>query len=733
MKKLSWIDYLALGFICFTTALTLVRWNIFYPMFIDIYYHLTIMRSFDIAGGLVMHDFLQYAPVGRPHIYAPLVHVLMLLFYKLGFSVEFIGRFFSWIMFPLSQLAVWFSLREIFNEKTGFYALVLVSAPLNWVINQGVHNANAIPLVLAPLVLCTVEKDKIKTAIVLLTACLYSHAGAGVVPGAALIFYGLHRWSKLRNVFVVIAVSLLLFSPWLTHTIGNLDSVKESSTSKVEEDFLQLHRMTVYLILIPLMLAGLVLCYIKRKEYLMLPAYLYGNLVMFLVGYSGRFWAYNSYLPYAMLGSVALALVHEKIELMPSKKQLAAVFAVSILLVVSLVNPAIGGGGPPGGKGERMMPPGQPPIQQPLIQFEDTMIVSYLRGDPTQQASSELTPENLQVMEVIEENSGLDDIVFTDNHMYNPLIASITGRGVTGGLLAEVQPEERIDPPKVALIHVFERNYFDRRQEAKDDGFMAPKPVFGEGFKVQPCGDGVCDEHEQANPQLCPQDCTGTAVKREQDMDIESNTPEFLELVGTVGDKLIYKQMDEDNTEKISVPDAVVSSWKLFLLLLLGLVVIALDYIEVPGLWVKATLTVSVILFMAFMSPLYASGVRDYMSPEKTVDDYSSIDEKVRQLQEKIMYTHTQGSDVSKLVKLKQRAMKEIRNNNLEAAEAILDQALGITDGAFPAGKQEMPAPDKPGLQQTPSQKPGQQPYCGDGVCDDKEQANPNLCPQDCQ
>jgi len=50
-------------------------------------------------------------------------------------------------------------------------------------------------------------------------------------------------------------------------------------------------------------------------------------------------------------------------------------------------------------------------------------------------------------------------------------------------------------------------------------GFQGPPRETGEGFErpssqsaTQPCGDGLCDDFEQRNPDACPQDCRGSAT-----------------------------------------------------------------------------------------------------------------------------------------------------------------------------------------------------------------------------
>ena len=104
MTKIRW-NILTLALISALSALILLNWPK-YPLFIDIYYHLNVMRGFDSAGGIVTHAFWELAPEGTVHLYPPLFHLLLLIPYKLGMDVLSISKLFSLLSFP-ALLATW--------------------------------------------------------------------------------------------------------------------------------------------------------------------------------------------------------------------------------------------------------------------------------------------------------------------------------------------------------------------------------------------------------------------------------------------------------------------------------------------------------------------------------------------------------------------------------------------------------------------------------------------------
>jgi len=80
-KKIDKWDYAIFSIILVNFILLLYRWEMF-PKFIDIYYHFSVVKGFEIANGIVFHDFWEYAPGGRPHLYPPFFHILILIKYS---------------------------------------------------------------------------------------------------------------------------------------------------------------------------------------------------------------------------------------------------------------------------------------------------------------------------------------------------------------------------------------------------------------------------------------------------------------------------------------------------------------------------------------------------------------------------------------------------------------------------------------------------------------------------
>src|SRR3989338_8338109 len=134
MKKSYW-GISALVLIVLMTGLSLLNWQRF-PFFLDIYYHLNVMRGFDTAGEIVNHAFGKLAPEGTVNLYPPLFHILLLMPYKLGVSALFIARSFSVAAFIFLLSTLYFVVSRLFSKKLGFFVTMAACIPYTFFLKS---------------------------------------------------------------------------------------------------------------------------------------------------------------------------------------------------------------------------------------------------------------------------------------------------------------------------------------------------------------------------------------------------------------------------------------------------------------------------------------------------------------------------------------------------------------------------------------------------------------------
>ena len=456
MKKLNTYDILSIGVIVIFFIVMVSRLNIF-PVFVDIYYHISVALSFDKAGGIVLWDFWEFAPEGRPHLYPPFLHCIM-LFLSEFFGDIAVGKFISFVMFPASQVTVWGFTREVYSRKTAFYSVVVLSSCVEYFRLQAITSAAALVLVLVPLVFLAFEKRRYIASGILLALCLYTHVGMGPIAVCSLLLYSVVYREKIKEAAKVVVISLILYAPWGIHELMNMESLAANSPPS-----------SGALVVFPWVLGivGVFLC-LKRKKEFLIPVCMLVCMVPIAFSYMGRFTG-HVILPLAVLSGVTLSHVDEK--LTGNKK---AVFVVGALLVLGLITPVVGiqsqqvrgiqppdreirqgntirvPGGVPGAQ-QRGTP--QMPVRERRLTVKMSSLLTsliFMRSD------SYLTADNLKMAEIIRKNSQENEIVFIPGGIMGCFVTATTGRPQMFGMWTEVEADYEPDP-KAASVFVLPR------------------------------------------------------------------------------------------------------------------------------------------------------------------------------------------------------------------------------------------------------------------------------------
>ncbi len=440
--KISKVDFLSLSLIVVVLVLLMERFKVF-PLFVDIYYHLSVVRGFDLAGGIVLKDFWEFAPTGRTHLYPPLLHIIMLLLHKGGMDFPVLGAFISIVMFPLSLITSWFSMRKAFGSNVAFFSLLMLMSPLSYLTSQSVVSAATLVLVLTPLLFYFFEKDMLLAAITTMTACLYTHLSMPHVTALAFVLYGIFS-KRIGKVIKFLAPSYILYLPWALHIALNSEYLV---TGRVFGRDLEAHMLLVVFALL-----GAAVSIKKRGSYLFPLAYSFA-MIPIAFKYPARF-SDHCLLPLSMLAGLGAA---EALRWLRSRNIPSFVLPSLLLILVVIVDPIlmISIRSPPG-------PLGGGSLQRKTVVLvpHETFITSFISLDRAMRSSERMfftnwiTEENMKVAELVLENSEWDEIVFVDNGPYGCFITSFTGRAQTGGMFHEVSPEEVRAPPKVARVIV---------------------------------------------------------------------------------------------------------------------------------------------------------------------------------------------------------------------------------------------------------------------------------------
>ncbi|MBU7036577.1 MAG: hypothetical protein HXS52_01495 [Theionarchaea archaeon] len=449
-------DLLSAGIIGAICVLLVARWDL-YPVFVDIYYHASVAVSFEKAGGIVLWDFWEFAPLGRPHLYPPLLHVIMMLFSEVS-NIATVSRITSFIMFPASLGTLWWFSREIYSPRTAFYSVLVLSSCYEYFNLQSVTSAAGLVLVAVPLLFYWFDRGKYLAAVVVLAGCLYTHISMAPIVVCALLLYSVVSKKALAGIKVA-GGSLILYIPWLLHIVTNLSSLSANSPSS-----------RVLVLVAPWLLGvlGSVICIKKRGEFL-IPVCILVCMAPIAMSYAGRFTG-HALLPLSMLSGIFLSHLEGLVS--PGKRSFLVVASLLVLTLVAPtvgmmggrdLNRGIGGAGtvdsgiPRGESAPRLsIQEGRPPVDQRPQSRITLRIPSLFLILLKLPSDSYLNPENLAMVQIIEKNSREDEIVFIPSGMMGCLVTAATGRPQTLGMWQEVSSDYEPDP-KSASVFVLPR------------------------------------------------------------------------------------------------------------------------------------------------------------------------------------------------------------------------------------------------------------------------------------
>ncbi|MFC1704565.1 ArnT family glycosyltransferase [Candidatus Omnitrophota bacterium] len=442
-QRSTWNLY-SLFLIALFTFLTAFRWPLL-PTFIDIYYHLSVVQGFSEAGGFVAEAFWESAPVGRAHVYPPLLHFFMLLLYKTGVSLISVAKVFELITFPLLLGVMWKFMREFFSERIAFFAVLLGLSAYSLYL----ATVNFIPVSLAVifglLAFIYLEKSKLVAAAIFLGLCFYAHGMMPWIFVISLIIYGLMHRSSLKRCVFVAAASIIIALPLLIHQFNArwfLTTVRDVERFTIEINLL------CYIGALP----GIFIALRRKGRYLFILALLIAHGLLLPFGYYYRTFSGQGIIPLIFLSALTVELVFVKLSQRLKNtfssfdmRKSETIVSLSLLVSLLFVSPTI-------------------VIQKNHTSFAllNSTYTNLIPGLKTVQRSNEMTMFFTkyfnEIKTIIQENSKPEDIIFCDKSYAGGLLSVISKRATSTAMMQEVRSFSEYDPIEAATIIIWMKN-----------------------------------------------------------------------------------------------------------------------------------------------------------------------------------------------------------------------------------------------------------------------------------
>ncbi|MEM2958813.1 MAG: hypothetical protein QW261_11005 [Candidatus Jordarchaeaceae archaeon] len=283
LGPLHLFDFLVLALIVFFGV---GLWIVGPPLVYDDFYHMAVAQQIYRLGFVPTWDFWEFAPVGRPHLYPPLLHVLMALTMKVsGGNVLLSVKLVKVLTYPLLVLSLWWTTRKFVGFKAAFYTFTCYIAVLTTLTDCYETSPVSLVLIFSLILFWFFTQKKMVTSITLLSLALWMHISMPILIIIVLGAFSIVRREEgyLPFFVKVLGASLLVYSPWLVHLLANFDWLSSVGTP------LGLHiPLLAWVLGAPGLLYSLK--YYKNNSFIF--AILALVLIPMFISYGHRFWIY---------------------------------------------------------------------------------------------------------------------------------------------------------------------------------------------------------------------------------------------------------------------------------------------------------------------------------------------------------------------------------------------------------------------------------------------------------
>ena len=412
--SLEKLDLLSLLFILFIFLSLLVNVGKLSPFGDDCWYHLAVARNIIEKGTIPLWDTWEFQPAGRPHLYPPLLHILIAFFSEDAEHVIEGAKVLQIVLYPAALLASWYFARLLFSSKVAFIALVILSMDFTFLLLFIGIMPSALVNLFFPLLLVSFLSKRLWTSVFLMTLCLYSHLSFPFLVLVCLLVlsYKYRTYLSFYRKFVII--SLVLYLPWALRVLIFREYLRSFGTIVGNPVLGLLIGMLSLQIFNPIFL-GFGIQGLRKTSGINrdLVKYVLIGFLPALLFYGGRYWFHT-----APFWAVFIALFLEK-RITSRKRGL-------FLLLFALVPMPLVAFGVPGGGGAPLLP-GITALDVSI--FADLLPSGY-------------TAEDLQLKALIEQYTSRDQIIHVDEASLADKIVVLTGRPVDNGMWFEVGSEE---------------------------------------------------------------------------------------------------------------------------------------------------------------------------------------------------------------------------------------------------------------------------------------------------
>ncbi|HAZ10654.1 MAG: hypothetical protein A2047_04170 [Omnitrophica bacterium GWA2_41_15] len=333
--------------ICFSS---LPYWESRYPGFMEfskIPFHISSAVGFMRCGGFTLTNYWgpSFAE-NMPNTYFPFFQLVELLMLSKGASIYFLSYWLTWIFLPLAFLTMLVFMYSLYGARITAYAIGLLSLSPIWSEYQWMNPPQSLVFILIPLIFLALLAKRYIVTFILILCCMMTHTiGMAILP--CLLLYAIHSKARRRSSLILLSIMLFLGLPLFWLIIQRIKFNELSAIGFMHGNFIYSAKEFFkamfsiknqnHVFLGWLAFAGLVICYVKRGKFLILPSYFLALLPIALTQQNIRFWGIPAITIFSLLGGVFLGTVHEGLEKIKFGKIIGVGFFISVLVISGIL------------------------------------------------------------------------------------------------------------------------------------------------------------------------------------------------------------------------------------------------------------------------------------------------------------------------------------------------------------------------------------------------------------
>jgi len=411
-----------------------------FPYFLDIYYHLNIMRGFDSAGGIVHRAFWELAPSGQPLIYPPLFHLLMLIPFKLGAGVLWIAKFSSIVPVILLLAAIVFAAARMLSARSAFFVALAFCIPYSFFLKMTITVPVAISLSFMILAFCALEKRNFVPFSIFLALIFYTHPAMPWMICPAFAVYAAFQRDARARIFKWIFFAIALAAPQIAVTLGNLGSMAGPLGIPMPEGKM----FEIYPVIYLLAAAGIAkagsIWGPQGKRIRLFAFLLFIAFLPLAVNYRFRYISAEGMFPVLLLAGAGLEYVYDRLKnllhIQNRAKSLGIIYTAAFSVVFMVLSPTLSS---------------YVPMEPPYDRYEfsshlsDSTVINLVPRLKTHTRPFEINLVDDMAKNwarIIEANTSDNDIICSNDAFIGGMLSALTGRANSARTYLEMEEPE---------------------------------------------------------------------------------------------------------------------------------------------------------------------------------------------------------------------------------------------------------------------------------------------------